>query len=499
MLAFASSRPINTIRSPKAQKVKTWKFAAQFLFKNATMKDKAELGRFTKQELLELGPTFIKIGQFISTRGDLYPLEFVKELESLQDDVTVVEYDDSKIPYDIFSEIDMTTPFKCASIGQVYRATLKENNKEVIVKVKRPNIKEIMTNDTNDIKDIVNFLERINIDTGTGNGVILDEAIDNLIIETDYVKEKENAIQFYNNFKDVPWVRVPKVYEEYCTEDILVMEYVPSEKLNDIETKGVNKKKICEALIRSYVKQTMEDGFFHADPHPGNVGFAPDGKLVYYDFGLCVPISDELKNGFMELLVHIVERDTKSIVQKLVDLKIIIPQTELGDIEIFFESILSYMEKLDPKNLAEDIMNDEILMELAKEKPFVIPSSFIYLAKTFSIVEGLCLKLDPEFNYFTYLEPIIQNKVSQSIDMSSMVKTVAEMPTRVKNLSTAVLSLEKSRAAVKRSLKKTRKEIRYAQYSILCTLIALEQQNQYVFVFFASLAAWFALTSRKNQ
>ncbi len=96
MLAFASSRPINTIRSPKAQKVKTWKFAAQFLFKNATMKDKAELGRFTKQELLELGPTFIKIGQFISTRGDLYPLEFVKELESLQDDVTVVEYDDSK-------------------------------------------------------------------------------------------------------------------------------------------------------------------------------------------------------------------------------------------------------------------------------------------------------------------------------------------------------------------------------------------------------------------
>ena len=157
------------------------------------------------------------------------------------------------------------------------------------------------------------------------------------------------------------------------------------------------------------------------------------------------------------------------------------------------------MEKLDPKNLAEDIMNDEILMELAKEKPFVIPSSFIYLAKTFSIIEGLCLELDPEFNYFTYLEPIIQNKVSQSIDMSSMVKTVAEMPTRVKNLSTAVLSLEKSRAAVKRSLKKTRREIRYAQYSILCTLIALEQQNQYVFVFFATLAAWFALTSRKNQ
>ena len=121
-----------TVRTPTRQKLKTWKFATQFIFKNATTKDKAELGRFTKQELLELGPTFIKIGQFISTRGDLYPLEFVKELESLQDNVTVVEYDDSKIPYDIFKNIDLEKPFKCASIGQVYRATLKENNQEVI-------------------------------------------------------------------------------------------------------------------------------------------------------------------------------------------------------------------------------------------------------------------------------------------------------------------------------------------------------------------------------
>ena len=488
-----------SLRTPTKQKLKTWKFAAQFLFKNATLKDKAELGRFTKQELLELGPTFIKIGQFISTRGDLYPLEFVKELESLQDNVTVVEYDDSKIPYNIFSHIDLSKPFKCASIGQVYRATLKENNQEVIVKVKRPNIKETMETDTNNIKEIVSFLEKVGVDTGTGTGVILEETIENLINETDYVKEKENAIKFYENFKDVPWVKIPKVYEQYCSEDIIVMEYVPAEKLNDIQTKGVNKKKICEALIRSYVKQTMEDGFFHADPHPGNVGFSPLGKLVFYDFGLVIPISDELKNGFMDLLVNIVARDTKQIVQKLVDLKIIIPQTELGDIEIFFESILSYMEKLDPKNLAEEIMNDEILMNLAKEKPFIIPSSFIYLAKTFSIVEGLCLQLDPTFNYFKYLEPIIASKISKNVDISEIFKTVTEMPIRVKNLSTAVLGLEKSRAAVKRSLKKTQREIRYAQYSILSTLVALEQDNEYLFGLFTLIAVWFALTSRRNQ
>jgi len=489
------------MRSCHNQKLKTWKFAAKFLIKNATTKNKAELGKWTKNELLDLGPTFIKIGQFISTRGDLYPLEFVKELESLQDDVTVVEYDDSTIPYHIFSDIDMNKPFKCASIGQVYRARLKENNNEVIVKVKRPNIKKIMETDTNNIKEIVELMERIGIDTGTGKGYVLQEAIDNLINETDYIQEKENAIKFYDNFKNIKWVRVPKVYLEYCTPEIIVMEYVPSEKLTNIVTPGVNKKKLCEALITSYVKQTMEDGFFHADPHPGNVAFNPGGQLVFYDFGLCVNISDELKNGFMELLVHIVARDTKEIVRTLVDLKIIIPttDTDLEDLEIFFESILSYMEKLDAKNFTEELMTDELMINLAKEKPFIIPSSFIYLAKTFSIVEGLCLKLDPDFNYFNYLEPIIKDNVSKSVDVSQILKTTAEMPLRIKNLSTAVMSLEKSRASVKRSLKKTRREIRFAQYSILCTLIAFEQENQYAFAAFALGAMWFALTSRKSQ
>lgn len=487
------------LRPPSSQKIKTWKFAGNFLYKNATMKNKAALGRWTKQELLELGPTFIKIGQFISTRGDLYPQEFVKELQSLQDDVTVVEYDDRTFPFHLFSEIDIARPFKSASIGQVYRARLKENNEEVIVKLRRPNIKTIMETDTNNIREVVDFLEKIGVDTGTGKGFILEETIENLLDETDYLKEVENAKKFREMFKNVPWIKIPKVYEQYCTPDIIVMEYVPSEKITEITTPGVNKKKVCEALIKSYVLQTMEYGFFHADPHPGNIGFSDNGKLVFYDFGLVIPIDDTLKQGFMELLVSIVARDTKEIVNKLVELKIIIPTTDLADLEIFFESILSYMEKLDPRNFADEIMNDELMINLAKEKPFIIPSSFIYLAKTFSIVEGLCLTLDSDFNYFTYLEPIIKDKVSNNVDVRDILRTTAEMPLRIKNLSTAVLGLEKSRAAVKRSLKKTRREIRFAQYSILCTVIAFEQENQYAFCAFALGALWFALTSRKSQ
>jgi ubiquinone biosynthesis protein len=477
------------------RKVRTWRFATKFLWKNATTPDKAKLGRWTKEQLVELGPTFMKVGQFISTRGDLYPPEFVKQLESLQDDVPPVEVDTSLLPMHVFSDFDRT-PFKSATIGQVHTAHLLDGTK-VIVKVKRPHIYDIMKEDTDTIKEIVSFLEMVGLDTGTGNGFVLDEAIKNLLTETDYLHELENGVRFRENFKDCPWIQIPKMFPEVSTKDVIVMEYVESEKLTDIHLEGVNKKKVCEALIRSYVQQTMEHGFFHADPHPGNVGF--NGKLVFYDFGLMIPISPEIRDGFMQLLVYIVSRDTKAIVETLTRLKVIIPTTDSGDLEIFFESILGYMEKLDARNFTDELMQDELMLSLAKEKPFIIPSSFIYLAKTFSTVEGLCVRLDPEFNYFTYLEPLISSNVTGSVDVRSVLMTTAEMPTRIKNISTAVLSLEKSRAAVKRSLKKTRREIRFAQYSILCAMIATEQENKYLFGLFALLAVWFTFSSRKSR
>jgi ubiquinone biosynthesis protein len=478
------------------QKAKTWQFAGKFLLKNATTKNKAVVGRWTKEQLLDLGPTFVKLGQIVSTRGDLYPLEFCAELESLQDDVPPVAYDDvrryvNQKHFAWFEEV----PFKSASIGQVHRAQLV-TGEDVVVKVKRPDIYNIMKSDMDNVKDIVALLERVGIDTGTGTGYVLDESIDNLLGETDYRKEVQNAILFRHNFRKVPWVKVPRIYENLSSPNVIVMEYVASEKLTDIQTEGVNKKKLCGALINSYVMQTMEHGFFHADPHPGNVGFLPEGRLVFYDFGLVIPINEELKAGFMELLVHIINKDTKKIVETLVALKIIIPiATDLGDIEVFFETILDYLGTLDVK----DLMNDEVIANLAREKPFILPTSFIYLAKAFSLVEGTCLKLDPDFNYYTYLEPIVKDKVSEAIDIKGMLKTTSEMPTRIKNISTAVLNLEKSRTAMKRSLDRTQREVRFALYSTLSAILAVEQDDKVLMSMFTLMAAWFALTSRKNR
>src|SRR6056300_998320 len=157
------------------RKLKTWKFAGKFLWKNATVQNKAELGRWTRNELLELGPTFVKLGQIASTRGDLYPPEFTKELESLQDDVPPVEMN-TLVNQDIFKEFD-PVPFKSASIGQVHMAVL-QNGQKVIVKIKRPGILDIMKEDTDNIRDIVHFLEHVGIDTGNSSGSVLDESIE---------------------------------------------------------------------------------------------------------------------------------------------------------------------------------------------------------------------------------------------------------------------------------------------------------------------------------
>lgn len=496
---LTSCQTSNTTTPRVKQKFKTWKFAANFLYRNYTTRDKQVLGRWVKTELLELGPTFVKLGQILSTRGDLYPIEFVKELESLQDAVPPVEIDTAQLPLHLFLNFSIT-PFKSASIGQVHKATLLDG-REVVVKIKRPGIYDLMKHDTDNVRDIVHFLERVGVDTGTGNGFVLDESIENLLRESDYELEIRNAKRFRKNFKNTSWVKVPKVFEEFCTEDMIVMEYVPSIKLDNAP---VNKKKICEALITSYVKQTMTDGFFHADPHPGNLGMSLDGKrLVFYDFGLCIEIDETLRNGFMELLTHIVSKDTKMIVQTLIKLKIIIPtSSDVEDLEVFFDTILNYLGNMDARNLSDTIVSDPLMMDLAQQKPFIIPSAFVYLAKTFSIVEGQCLRLDSGFNYYAYLTPIVQNQVSSTVDVTKIVRNTAEMPLLVKNMSTAILGLEKSRAGLKRSLKNTRREVRYAQYSILCALCAFELQDQdrtALAVAFAVSSFFWAFTSRRNQ
>jgi len=476
------------------QKLKTWKFAANYVWKEKFTEDKAELGRWTKGELLELGPTFVKLGQIASTRGDLYPPEFIRELESLQDNVPAFDYNlvKDKLNMDIFKSFE-ETPFRSASIGQVHRAVLK-NGKHVVVKLKRPGIYETMESDTNTVRKILKFFQTIGVDTGNSSDFVLNDSIEYLLGEADYLQEVENAIKFKKAMKGVDWVKIPRVYKRYCTDEMIVMEYVPTEKITEVKNKKINKKKVCEALVNSYVIQTMDAGLFHADPHPGNLGVSKNGKLVFYDFGLIIDLSDELTEGFKDLFLCIINRDTKGIVNILIRLGVIVPtSSDVSDIELFFENILGYLETLD----GGAIMNDELAVELAMEKPFVVPTSFVYLAKSFSLIEGICLQLDPEFNYFTYLEPMIQQQFMESIDIGEILMTTTSIPSTIGKINTSVLGLEKSRAAMKRSISKTRQDIQVVQYSVVCALLAQQLGDTPLAMIFVACTLWF--TFRKGR
>lgn len=481
-------------KPPPGKRVKTWKFATKFVWKQRFTDDKAELGRWTKSQLLELGPTFVKLGQIASTRGDLYPPEFIKELESLQDQVPPFDYNEVKdgLNLDVFKSFD-EVPFKSASIGQVHRAVLK-NGKNVVVKLKRPGIYETMASDTAEVKKILKFFQTIGVDTGNSSEFVLNDSIEYLLGEADYVQEVENALEFRRSLRQLEYIKIPRVYKKFCTEEMIVMEDVQTEKITDIRNRKVNKKKVCEAIVNSYVHQTMNSGFFHADPHPGNLGISKNGKLVFYDFGLVIRLSDELKQGFADMFSCVIARDTRGIVEILIRLGVIVPtSTDVSDIEVFFENILGYLETLD----GGAILQDELAVELAAEKPFVVPTSFVYLAKSFSLIEGICLQLDPDFNYFTYLEPMIQDQFMDSIDISEMFMKATQIPGKITKINSTVLGLEKSRAAMKRSMVRQGREIRVIQYSVLCALLAERFSDSPVALVPVVLALY--LTFRKGR
>jgi hypothetical protein len=401
----------------------------------------------------------------------VFPVEFTEQFVSLQDDVPPMSSEDvvqvlqSANP---FRDFDME-PYKSASLGQVHRATLK-NGTPVVVKVQRLGIQNILTNDIQNITDVLDFLDIFGVSTGPSAKVVFQESTKYIFDEINYKNECENAQKFGYNFRDTPWLVVPKMYPEYSTETILVMEFVPSTKI--LETK-VNRKKLCEAIISCFVSQVMEYGFFHADPHPGNLGITNDGKLVIYDYGLVVDISPELTDGMRSLLGAIIQRDTKKMVQIMVELNIIIPTADTDDIALFFDALIGYLESMDGRALNDELIKNELSTSLAKEKPFLLPSSFVFLARAFSMIDGLCKQLDPDFTFYTYLEPMVKKEVTDVIDIRSMAMVTMEMPSRIRSINSSMVAMEKSRGTIKRSFEKTYESMNLLQISMMVNLISM--------------------------
>jgi predicted unusual protein kinase regulating ubiquinone biosynthesis (AarF/ABC1/UbiB family) len=382
-----------------------------------------------RETLLHLGPTFIKVGQFFSTRADLFPSEYVEELSKLQDQVpafgyeqvaAIVQQELGKPIEQIYSYFD-PTPLAAASLGQVHRAKLK-SGEEVVVKVQRPGLVRLFTIDLEIGRGIAKFFQHHTPWGGAGRDWIgiYEECRRTLWEEVDYLNEGRNADTFRRNFRDMPQIAVPKVYWRYTSPRLLTLEYLPGIKISDYEAlsaAGLDRKALARLGAEAYLRQLLKDGFFHADPHPGNIAVKPDGTLIFYDFGMMGRLRPGIKEKLADMLAAVVAKNADQVVALLVELGVLVPTADLAPVRRSVQYLLDHFldkpfsSKLDEISVAA---LSEDLYELAYEQPFRFPATFTFVLRALTTLEGLGKGLDPEFNFIEVAKPFAEELMNSS-------------------------------------------------------------------------------------
>ncbi len=368
-----------------------------------------------KENLINLGPTFIKIGQSLGTRADLLPLPFVKSLGELQDAVPPfpneiafarIEKELGKKINQVYEEFD-AEPVAAASLGQVYRAKLF-TGEEVAVKVQRPNLAGIIKGDIEILRKVAGFAEKFpSLNENADWAGMLREFDETIHEEMDYAAEGRNAERFSASFKDWTNVHVPKIYWHATSSKVLTMEFIHGTKVVDLDAlraRSVSPEKVNRLLIRTYLKQLLEDGFFHADPHPGNLLVMPDGRLAFFDFGMVGRITPQLQSKMIDAFFHVVAKDPEAIAQDLIDLNFLKP----GADESRIREVVVKMFKLHLDLKLKDVNFKELTYDLADvmyDYPFRLPSNFTYIMRALMTLEGIGIITDPEFNFFETAKP----------------------------------------------------------------------------------------------
>lgn len=401
--------------------------------------------KFTRTAV-ELGGLIIKLGQFVSSRVDILPKEYTDILSELQDSVAPVDVKTAvkRIEEELSSSISVLfenfnyTPVAAASLGQVYRAVLK-NGENVAVKVMRPGIEDIIELDLSTFKVLIRFAQRF---TNVSKFVELDDVYNEfkevITEELDYKKEAKNSETFRDQFMDFPGVSVPKVHWKFTTSKVLVMEFIEGVKINEIdklEGTKVNKRKLASVLYLSYLKQLMEDGFFHADPHPGNLLVKEDGTLTYIDFGMVGNVSDAMKENIVKLAFAIYLKDPGGIVEALDDLGFIRKNIEKTILIKNVKIILSGFSK-DGFNI-KNIQNEDFLEELREflyQQPFQIPSRTAFLGKAILTVFSICNGLDEKFDLVALTKPYIEDVMAGRTENPAKEKVIDQVKNSLLNV-----------------------------------------------------------------
>nr|AZB73327.1 AarF/ABC1/UbiB kinase family protein [Synechococcus elongatus PCC 11801] len=373
------------------------------------------LASWIRETCLDLGPTFIKVGQLFSTRADLFPAEYVEELSKLQDQVPAFDLEQVQqiltselgaSPEALFSDFD-PVPLAAASLGQVHRARLK-TGEAVVVKVQRPGLQQLFTVDLAILRGIAEYFQR-HRRWGQGRDWvgIYEECCRILWQETDYLREGRNADRFRRDFRDCDWLLVPRVYWRYASPRVLTLEYLPGIKISDytaLEAANLDRQKISQLNAEAYLRQVLNHGFFHADPHPGNLAVSPTGRLIFYDFGMMGEIRTDVRSKLMQVFLGIARKDADDIVSALVELGALLPTGDLGPVRRSVQYLLDNFLDRPFEGQSISAISDDIY-EIAYDQPFRFPATFTFVMRAFSTLEGVGKGLDPDFNFMTVAKP----------------------------------------------------------------------------------------------
>ena len=372
--------------------------------------------RWFTNQLIKLGSAFIKIGQLLSARPDLIPNTWIQELSKLQDQVPNFSFAqvEETIRNELgskFNKIDqiICDPVGSASLAQVHRATLKDG-KKVVFKVQRPNLKELFIIDLGIMQQIAGLLQKNkNWSRGRNWVEIAKECRKVLMKELDFNCEAQYAARFRQQFLDDENVEVPEVIWDMSSEKVLCLSYVEGTKISDLEklkSQEIDLSKIAEIGAISYLKQLVNYGFFHADPHPGNLAVSNEGKLIFYDFGMMGNISNNLQTRLGGMVKAAALRDASSLVSQLQQAGLISKDIDVGPVRRLVRLMLK--EALTPPfspNIIEKLSGD--LYELVYETPFQLPVDLIFVMRALSTFEGVGRMLDPGFNLVSVTKPYL--------------------------------------------------------------------------------------------
>ena len=415
-----------SLRAPIVRQLEIFGFTMQFLtfllwdrLTGANRgKKRQRRAKWLVDRLINLGPTFIKIGQSLSTRADLIPLEYIEQLTQLQDRVPefnsqeairVIETELGQPLDNLFASFTVS-PLACASLGQVHRARLL-SGEEVVIKVQRPNLEGLFNLDFELLHRLTRWLNILPVVKKYNLEAIYQEFFELLFQEIDYIHEGKNADRFRENFKNYPQVKVPLVYWQYTTRRVLTLEYVPGIKVDDRETllaNGINVDGIIQLGICSYLKQLLQDGFFQSDPHPGNMAVSQEGELIFYDFGTMFELKSVAKDQMIETFFAVLRKDTETVLKTLVYMGLIEPVRDLQPVRNIVQFLLDeFRDKPVDVRVFEQISDQVYLM--FKQQPFRLPPQMTFIIKSVTTLDGIARSLDPQYNLLAASQPFVKS------------------------------------------------------------------------------------------